>query len=303
MIWRFVNPEAERELGSHPEQVPESATLVKPGAVRQVFRAGNLFWKVAPHGGSCALSELDSAVLLAQYGIPTVEYLAGGLGENGESILITRAFPDSFSVLAYVEKEFTYGGKDGRLFRRKFVEFLRPLLDGRIFHPDFHLGNVLYSVSRDAFALVDVYKVRRANLLDRFRRYRMNRIVLELRSGVPAAEMIELLARAGIPAPEHFWRTGLVREKHAIDREWPRRERQILSGYPKFIRREGALWRSVDASGDVLPLEHCERIRLSEAGLRKQLLEHFRMQLDLVRHRRVAAVDWREGVLYREPEA
>ncbi|MEI2999517.1 MAG: hypothetical protein V8T86_01230 [Victivallis sp.] len=132
---------------------------------------------------------------------------------------------------------------------------MKHILESGLFHPDFHLGNILYDKVKRSFVLVDALGVRRAGFLDRqFRAYRMRRVAMELREILSRERMTAFLSACGIPNADAFYDRALDREADALWREWPKRRRQILAGYPKFTRKiEAFCMRSIRCASSGKP--------------------------------------------------
>ncbi len=263
-----------------PADLLAEAQLVKANPVRAVYRSGDFFLKQDRRRGSRLRAEWNSAQLLKQHGIPTVEHIGCGPWDGGE-LLITRNWPDSQPVDEFFYREFELADADPSDFLCAFADFVKTLLDGKLFHPDFHLGNILYSRSQKSFALVDVRGVNRRHWWHSM--YRMERVLLEFRERLDDAEQLMLLTRAGIPAPEYFWTQGLQKEAVSLRREWPRRQVQILQGYPKFTISEADDLLVVDPTRQV-PMDSA---MVEEPGSREILLAHFFLQLGRIPHRQV----------------
>ena len=154
--WSFASDAVRAELGESPETLFESGEEVKANPVRRVVRSGGYFRR----GAARFRSEWKSAKLLESQGIPVVEYLACGESSRG-GCLITRALPDSESVAEYYWRTFVRGGADPEPFLALFAPFLKHILESGLFHPDFHLGNILYDKVKRSFVLVDALGVRR----------------------------------------------------------------------------------------------------------------------------------------------
>ena len=179
--WRFATPAIAAELGDRPELLLEAGREVKSNPVRQVFRCGDYFLKYDRRSGRRLRSEWNCAQLIEREGIQLVEHLALGESSAG-SILITRAFPEAEAVSDYFYRTYIEQPGEPAVFLNNFVHFARKVLESRLYHPDFHIGNVLYSPGLNRFALVDAQGVRKAGWFDRwFRRYSMERIGMEFR--------------------------------------------------------------------------------------------------------------------------
>lgn len=300
--WRFASDAVRAELGESPETLLETGEEVKSNPVRRVVRAGDYFLKCDLRGAGRFRREWRGAELLRESGIPVVEYLACGESPNG-GCLVTRALPDSESVGEYYWRKFVRGGEDPEPFLKRFAPFVRKILESGLFHPDFHIGNILCDKRNGSFVMVDAMGIRRATLCDRlFRMYRMRRIPMELREPLGRERMIALIGECGIPSPAEFFDRALDREADALWNEWPKRRRQILAGYPKFTRRIDGILHTVDPLRRIEENVDCVVIEDEEPELlEKMFLAHFFLQLALIPHRRAAAYDPENGRLYLEP--
>lgn len=297
--WEFSPGTAADELGPAPQHLLETAELIKANPVRKVFRSGEFYLKLDLRTGNRLLREWRSAELLAARHIPMVEHLALGRSATGE-LLITRALPDAVQAGTYFFRTCLRDGAPAEEFAESLAEFARQIIGSGLFHPDFHCGNVLYLPERKKFALVDVYGVRKSTLFDRFRHYRMERILMELREALDRKTLLRLFTEEGIAAPEEFYRKALRREAHRLFHEWPKRRRQILAGYPKFTRADGALLRVVDPAGEFAAGTPHETVSGTAEALERQLLAHFFLQLACIPHRNVLALDRERGQLHLE---
>ena len=150
--------------------------------------------------------------------------------------------------------------------------------------------------------LVDALGVRRAGFLDRqFRAYRMRRVAMELREILSRERMTAFLSACGIPNADAFYDRALDREADALWREWPKRRRQILAGYPKFTRKIDGVLHAVNPLRELGETVDCEIREGEPAELEKLFLAHFFLQMALIPHRRAAGFDPGNGRLYLEP--
>jgi|GEM_PF-785977 len=300
--WTFASEEVSAELGGQLESLLENGEEVKANPVRRVVRSGDYFLKFDRRGAARLRGEWKSAKLLAHYGIPVVEHL--GCGDSPEGgCLITRALPDSEAVAEYYWRTFVRDGEDPEPFLKRFIPFLRCLLTSGLFHPDLHIGNILYDRTNRRFALVDVRGVRKAGPLDRyFRSYRMHRIVMELREVLSRERQIRLIEECGIPDAEAFYVRALDREADALWREWPKRRRQILAGYSKFTRKIDGVLHTVNPLREIAETIDCEVVKDPPGELEGVFLAHFFLQMALIPHRCVMGFDPDDGVVYLEPQ-
>ena len=208
------------------------AATVKRNPVREVRTDGDYYYKLDRRGARSLMREFRAARLLEERHVPVVAHLWCGEIPDG-AVLVTRALADAPTVREYAGRNIP----DAE-FRRRFAEFVRDFLATGLDHVDMHIGNILYSTREKRFVLVDVQGVRnsrRAKLP-----YDIVRAPLELRCELRRAECCEMLAVVGVPDPERFFDRALKIEAAALNRAWPKRRRQILDGYPKFTRLEGA---------------------------------------------------------------
>jgi len=300
--WTFASEEICAELEKQLGTLLENGEEIKANPVRRVVRSGDYFLKFDRRGASRLRGEWKSAKLLMHYGIPVVEYLACGDSPEG-GCLITRALPDSESVAEYYWRTFVRDGEDPEPFLKRLVPFLRSVLTSGLFHPDFHIGNILYDKANRRFALVDARGIRKAGPLDRWlRTYRMSRIVIELRQVLSRERMIRLIEECGIPEPEAFYTNALEREAAALWREWPKRRHQILAGYPKFTRKIDGVLYSVNPLHEISETLNCEVVKGPPGELEKVFLAHFFLQMALISHRRAMGFDPDDGVIYMEKQ-
>lgn len=299
--WKFFDAAAHEQLGDSPE-FPAHGVRVKASPVREVVRDGAFFWKRDRRGGHHLRGEWRAARLVRANSLPCVDYLALGRTPEG-NVIVTAALPDAESAADYWQREIVERGGSPEPFLTALSAFVRKMLASGLFHPDFHLGNLLYRKEFCDFTLVDVAGVRRAGFLDRrFRRYRMERILLECRRPLDDAALAGWIARCGIGHPEEFLQNGLLREARALDAEWPKRKRQILTAYPKFCERgdDGTLY-ALTPYRTRRPTAACEAVGGSPERLRALFLAHFHLDLAQLEHRNVVAWESGSGRLLLEP--
>lgn len=298
--WHFASEAVAAELGDHPELLLESGLMIKSNPVRKVFKCGDYFLKFDARSGKRLRSEWNSAKLISKEKIELVEHLAIGKSTSG-SILITRALPGAETVSDFFYRNYIEKFENPAEFLNNFADFAKKVLKSHLYHPDFHIGNVLYSPGLKKFSLVDAKGVRKAGCLDRWlRRYSMERIGMEFRLLLTRHQMIEFLAKLGISDSGKFYNRALLREAAALRHEWPKRRRQILSGYPKFSVQEGEILRTVDPLRQIVPLTNYEVVSGENKLLESLFLSHFFLQLSQIPHRRVLAWDRQNKQIFLE---
>lgn len=265
------------------------ASVVKSNPVREVRTDGEFYYKIDRRPGRGFAGEFRAAKLLEERHIPVVEHLWHGVIPAG-AVLVTRALAAAPSVREYVARRVP----DAE-FRRKFAEFIRDFLASGLGHVDLHVGNVLYAAAEGRFVLVDVQGVRRR----RWRRfpYVVVRAPLELRRHLHKEQVCEMLKIVGVPEPEHFFDRSLGIEAAALKREWEKRRRQILSGYPKFTCIDGAKLVAASATPE-------ELTGLAwRPGSEADFVSAFFWELAEIPHERVVVFDREKREIGVAPEA
>ena len=264
---------------------------VKQNPVREVWKTGEYFFKFDKRPRHDFKKEFRRACALARRGVPVVRHLACGRTDRG-ACLVTAALSGSVTV-----EEFIRGRVPDEKFLAAAVDFLKLLERKKVVHRDFHPGNVLYVEKDNAFFLVDVrdaFPARRFNGF-LFSRLPFLRFLCDLSENLSDARVCELLRRMDVPDPQGFFFAEIRRKADFVRREWPRRREQILSGYPKFTRKER----------DVLFVRDAGPAELGRAETLPADDDVFVMAfyLDLLRipHRRVFCYDPRKKTIFVEP--
>ncbi|MBR2374503.1 MAG: hypothetical protein IKA87_09775 [Lentisphaeria bacterium] len=290
--WYFSSDAAGKELGDSPLDLLADAEMIKSNAVRKVFRSGKYFIKFDRRATGGFRSEFQAAQLCRKSGVPAVEHLAWGRTPEG-FFLITRAAEGFIETARWLKTR-----QEWQVYTA-VADFLGLILGSGLFHPDLHLGNVLVNPENREIKLVDLHGIRNKNFFDRFRSYMMQRAVMEMRDHVSDSGMLELIERCGIRNGRAFFSGALMREAVLLRKSFPKRKRQVLSGYPKFTRMEpdGTL---TDIAASAEDLAKAEIIRLPEAET--LFLFHFFLDLAHIPHRRVLSFDRKNQTVRLEGE-
>ena len=229
--WYYASDAARKALGEAPLDLLADAETVKSNAVRKVFRSGRFYIKFDRRSAHSFRNEFHAAQLCGACGIPTVEHLAWGRTPEGTD-LITRA------AEGFAEGARIFRTRQNRALYDAFADFLGKLLSSPVWHPDLHPGNILIEPATGECRLVDLHGIRRRIFWDRFHNYLMERCIIEIRDYLSDDELLALIARCGIPAPERFLVRALAREAAYLRTNFAKRRRQILSGYFKYTFSE-----------------------------------------------------------------
>ena len=271
----------------------EKALLIKQNPVRQVFQGEHFYYKRTFKDDGSLFLEFKRTLLLNKLGIPCVKCAALGFTSDGV-FLVTKAQKDTFQLDKYLEQ----ASFDEKMLA-SFQDFLSCLLEHKVSHTDLHLGNILYNPKENKFYLVDVLKCKITssslwyNLLDK---KKILRVFCFVRDKLLFSTIEKLLFTCKIATPKIFYNSQIKKEAKHVFKEWPKRKRQVLTGYEKFSRREG----------DMLYLSIATENKLQDAeiilGSASYLVADIFLGLMRIPHRRVLAVNlvtnqvWLENV-------
>ncbi len=315
-VWYFLEVADWNRLGPRPDNHTGNTETVKINRVRGVFRRDGYYLKTEMPRCTGSFSiwreilfprarrEFWRLWRLQRLGIPVTEPV--GFGQSAFfSMLITREWAGGIPAGDYFHRVCRRDPERRAAFLRQWCAFYRRLQQVPVYHADFHNGNILYRPESGEFALVDAMAVRRRMFWDRFRPVGMARILAEFRSVLSKAEFCGLIRDCGVTAePEAFYARLW---QHAADfarREWKKRRRQFLGGYPKFVQKKDGVIYPLDAARDPLvqpeDLASLEKKVMEPQQAEAYLVEDFRLfLLGIPAIRAAACAD--DGTLYLEP--
>ncbi len=187
-----------------------------------------------------ALSELNSAKLLEDCGIATPR-IAGWGRRGSESMLVSEAVIDAPDARRYWFSSVLHGASGRGEFLAKFAEFLRKFLDSGIYHPDFHLGNILVEGKGESlsFVMIDPYGAVKLPKPRHSFKTRMLCVIGSFRGELPDAEAAALLQKI-LPEQDPGkalvkWHRILRLETRKTARLWMKRAPRIMSD-PRYSR-------------------------------------------------------------------
>lgn len=323
--WHVSNPDMLDKICNEINLLPQNR--VKYNDVRSVYHVGDMFIKIEHPDAPLrqlksrlfpkAESEFEIAQLLKEAAIPTVEYVGWGAC-GSRNALISKAFPGAYSVHDYFYRNYVYDDGQYEHFVALLTDFLRLFFRSGFYHDDLHLGNLLFSPEMGEIVLVDLVDITKEEELSPAQLRRMQRVVLELREGLSEEDMLLAITGTNIAintaAAKEFFLAGVADEAQRRLAEWPKRRRQILDGYHKFVTpvikgdhltllRKNALQEEIispDEWENPKIKDELEVREYSEKQAENIFLRSLFLQLCLVPHRKVAA--WESpGRLYFEP--
>ncbi|MBR2358611.1 MAG: hypothetical protein IKA65_11385 [Lentisphaeria bacterium] len=318
--WHHLPPEIAEKLAA--QAAPEELVCIKATETRAVYRFENLYIKVC---GSfrcksilfpAAREEYNAYCKLQKNNIPAVKHL--GWGRAGHyTALVTQCWEEDATDALRYWFGLAYDIRQSDEFLSGLKDFLNVLVNSKLHHGDFHLGNILYSPSKHAFALVDLHNVylgRERNLKEKAE---MLQILVELRSSIRPQKMLTMFNDiADIPPAmaAEVIRKRLIHDMEHLQRHWQRRMKQFLSGYSKFssfvpyenkilLVKRDKLRRNIFDPAAARRGEY-RTIRLGFSAALEQMLFSFYLSMLQVPHVPVAALA-PDGTLYypRMPES
>ena len=207
---------------------------------------------------------------LFELGLPIVKPLFAAWNLV-EGIFVSEALDDSRDASAVWAEV-----KSDRTRRDQFMSGLQKIInllfDACVFHPDFHLGNLLCRDRDEAidFFLVDCFGVRQSDRLSRRKRNVMLLIIFQLHDSLTEMEMITFLKGLSAIRPEEDL-SALLHGLRTLGnasfyKRWPKRKRKLMrtSGFSTCHRDDAGVWRVNRRSS----LELSKRI-IAEHGVAK----------------------------------
>jgi hypothetical protein len=153
-------------------------------------------------------------------------------------MLIVKEVLNSYDLVTYFFEKY-----DHKLDHKKFLtglsRFFNIFYTSGFYHPDFHLGNILYNPEHANFILIDVYGVKKVSRITNSMKVEMGAILLALRMKISFHELKDFIMGIGLFASydelELFWQKVWKRELDYLKKSWGKRKKQILEGYSKFV--------------------------------------------------------------------
>lgn len=258
--------------------------------------------KLKAHFSSKAKSEFKSAILLKELSIPCVEYL--GWGKKGhEGMLLSKELVNYINAKDFWFESAVDKNKFKLLFLRGLASFLKIFLKSGLYHPDFHIGNLLVNPKYFDFCIVDPYGIKKTGNIPEKKKFEMFRIIGAMRAELNLTDAIDLILRSGMADSQakakNLWKKILRKEAEEVEELWEKREKQILSGKSKYStevtvsRYKSYMIRNTMSSKPALPLDSvidnlpeseflCVSIPQKEAL--KVWLASFKLQFHRIQH-------------------
>ena len=241
------HPEAlRRRIGSGFE-----VELVKQNPKRKVFRlncpdGSSLYIKLFAHQNFIqrqlyfyAENEYKAARKLERLDLPVIRYLAWGRLKDG-GFCLSEGIPEAVPCRQWFFESLIHQPAERAEFIDLLADLIRQLVIGRIRHPDFHLGNILFSRKTRQLYLPDPWGVR--PLLFGFRgkkqRIELCHPWLEIRGCVPEKLLLEGILASGLSSnvaeAEKLLDAAALLHAERLRRHRKKLDLRILSGKSKF---------------------------------------------------------------------
>jgi hypothetical protein len=286
-MWIYTNDGKKLFAGTSPESLFDDGVCIKKNPVRKVIKSNNFFIKYDKRFFNGLLKEFLNAKKLERSGIPVVKHLA-----VSRHYLVTLAEKNAVEL-----KDFLLKNIPSDEMLTSFGAFLRMLRKKKLYHTDLHSGNILYIPAENRFVLVDV---RSADCGFRFSSMPDSwyiHIIMEMRRYLSKSKLFELYSLSGLDAQKKFFETDLESEFEEIADDWQRREKQIISGYGKFVKVTDGITYSADAPENISGGES-----ISVPDPMAYMLLHHYLELNHIPHRPVWAITGNSVTLGNTPE-
>lgn len=237
MNWRWHGASAEIVETINPDH----AILIKSNPARKVFLTDGTFLKfeypasfwrrITSPWFSKAKMEYIAAQKLSAAGIPVIDYLSWGRCGHWSAIL-SKQLENSENAQDYFFRNYVLQSNNIHGFLQQLLSFLQNYRQQNVYHPDLHLGNLLYQEHLKSFTLVDVFGVYPHTCHHVLSEMQVANLLLNLRPKVDWSELVSLGAACFVR--EKVLESAQQQMRWKLRHQHPRRLQQLLQGYPKF---------------------------------------------------------------------
>ncbi len=227
-----------------------------------------------------ARHEYESCLLLQQKNIPVANYFAWAINLNGETLIISEELPNSQTARSYwyaltLDKfNSPIVIKDNSKLENyhsitQFIDELTSLLkifvEKKIYHPDLHLGNLLWDNVQEKLFVIDPYGISKKRKFSKKKLFDFIGIIVGLRNYLSFAELVELCLEIKICSNKKEASALLknyLEKQYDANKDWAKRFKQILAGREKYNQK-------FTAKND----NNIEEIYYIRCGFNEQILE------------------------------
>lgn len=184
-----------------------------------------------------ASCEYQAAKRLEALGLPVIRYLAWGRLHYG-GFCISEGVPEAVQARRYFFETLSVRPGLRADFLTRLSETTLQLVRNRIRHPDFHLGNILYSLAEKKIFLPDPWGVRPCWFWREHHLELLSLPWLEMSGSVSEDEILTGLQESGLARDPDSARSLLERTAVSYERRlrkhWKKLSARILSGHSKY---------------------------------------------------------------------
>ncbi len=182
--------------------------------------------------------EFESALMFEGASVPVVNY-AGWGNKGSECVLLSRTLENASNAHSIWFDSASLYPATREAYIRSFSRFLKLFLSSRIFHPDFHLGNLMVKNDLSEFCIVDPYGAAlKSSGLTQEQKFELYKIVGAMRGELSFYDAATVLISAGmetyIDAAITLWEKIIRAEAQEMENLWEKRKDQVLSGNSKY---------------------------------------------------------------------
>ena len=199
-----------------------------------------------------AMQEFESCLLLQKYGLNVANYFAWGMSTEGETIIVSEEAENTQTARSYwfdlTNDEFNRPFfffydipleicKEADEFIEKFKQLIKCFIVKKIYHPDFHFGNLLWDFEAHELLIIDPYGIKKKMRLSAKQKFDFIGVIVGLRNYLSREDLvqfcldIELFNNAKIAHKEI---ENYLNQQFSGNKDWGKRFKQILAGREKY---------------------------------------------------------------------
>ncbi len=250
-------------------------------------------------------AEYESFNILFEKGIRTAEIAGWGI-KNNQSMLITEELKGFIDAKKIWFSDALSDVKSKNIFKNDLEKLVSKMISAKIYHPDFHLGNILYNPYIQEIAVIDAHGVKKIVKYNKNKLIDMLCVFGAIRGEITDNEAEErignILSSSKVPglnlSPRCLWQKILINESLETEKLWEKRRKQILSHNSKYINKiecNGKIWltrKKISGSPEInveeidqIQKKSSERIKVLNPDTAEKIwLKSFHLQFHRIMH-------------------
>lgn len=305
--WHFDDKDFEKEINNSLKLSTDSPTLIKKNPVRSVWKYGDLYIKhnhpqsrfdkfrfsIVPK----AHSEFKALKILAEMSINAVKPL-GWAKYGSQSLLITKEMAGFVNSKDYWFREACFDSQKKKKFLSSLANFAKFLVERKVIHKDFHLGNLLFNPESSSFALVDVYKLKVGKKKNQKEVFEIYRIISSVMGEINDSDALDFLINVGacndFDSADSLWTKILSAEIPELRKKWTSMKQAVFtnskfsslkkSDGEKILIRKSILREELVSEAQLEQTENFIRIEEYHEQAKKIWLDSFLFELYRMPH-------------------